>query len=864
MTTIKHFDLLNYPLEGTNLTEASAGTGKTYTITGLFLRLVLEKNLSVDQILVVTFTQAATEDLKDRIRRKLSGAIQAFSGGKTEEVLLNSLVKKHSGSKTSLRHLREALRAFDQAAIFTIHGFCRRMLYENAFESGTLFDTELVTDQEDLKREIVDDFWRKHFYNASPLFVHFVINSKISPQSFLTLLGNKVTQPYMRIIPQVQIPDSSMQEKEFQACFKLVCQAWQSNRTGVEHIITTSESLSRTKYPKASISGWIQSMDDYVASGGSSPALFKGFEKFTSREMKRAVKKNHSCPTHSFFDLCEELRQKHEELVRVFEQRLLGLKAELFNYVQNEFASRKEEKNIHSFDDLLLKLYRALQQEGGEELARTMRTKYKAALIDEFQDTDPIQYDIFKKVFGTEKSILFLIGDPKQAIYSFRNADIFAYMDAAENVQTRYTLAENWRSEPDLITGINTIFANADSPFVYDKIPFQPAAPATKKDSESFRLDGQSESPLQLWFLDASKVTELDKPITKTLARELIPVAVVGEISRILDLGRRNKALLGERPLREGDIAVLVRTNAEARLLQQVLSRLNIPSVLYSTGGLFDSHEALEMERLLAGIVEPNNEKLLVEPNNEKLLKAALATDMMGVRGEVLDGLIKDETLWEEWHLKFRRYHDLWNKSGFIQMFRHLLLQEKIMTRLMSFHDGERRNTNVLHLSEVLHQAAIQKKLGIAGVLKWLSEQRDPNTPRIEEHQLRLESDENAVKLVTIHKSKGLEYPVVFCPFAWDGSRVRKTKDPFAFHDETDNMRLTLDLGSASMDANREFAEKEQLAENVRLLYVALTRAKNRCYLVWGRFNEAETSAQAYLFHQPQSREGGSQKGSRI
>jgi len=233
-----------------------------------------------------------------------------------------------------------------------------------------------------------------------------------------------------------------------------------------------------------------------------------------------------------------------------------------------------------------------------------------------------------------------------------------------------------------------------------------------------------------------------------------------------------------------------------------------------------------------------------------------VATDMIGLTGEVLDGLMQDKTGWEDWPVRFRGYHDLWNKKGFIQMFRYLLVQERIMPRLMSLANGERRATNVLHLSEVLHQASVEKKLGMAGLLKWLSEQRDPSTPRREEHQLRLESDENAVKLVTIHKSKGLEYPVCFCPFAWDGSQIRKSTDPFMFHNEANHMRLTLDLGSDTMDGNRVLAEKEQLAENLRLLYVALTRAKNRCYLVWGRFNEAETSALAYLFHQPESWNG--------
>ncbi|MDY6955133.1 MAG: 3'-5' exonuclease, partial [Thermodesulfobacteriota bacterium] len=216
-----------------------------------------------------------------------------------------------------------------------------------------------------------------------------------------------------------------------------------------------------------------------------------------------------------------------------------------------------------------------------------------------------------------------------------------------------------------------------------------------------------------------------------------------------------------------------------------------------------------------------------------------------------------DETQWEQWIVTFKRYHDLWHEHGFIRMFRRLLWEEDVLSRLMSFADGERRNTNVLHLSEVLHEASMGRKLSSAGLLKWLSDQRDEQTRPRQEHQLRLETDEKAVKLVTIHKSKGLEYPVVFCPFLWDGSRVSRSRQPFAFHDEADNMQLTLDLGSTEMDAHLLLAEKEQLAENLRLFYVALTRAKSRCHVVWGRFKDAETSAPAYLLHQPRPWAGG-------
>ncbi|MBW1887003.1 MAG: exodeoxyribonuclease V subunit beta, partial [Deltaproteobacteria bacterium] len=822
----------------------SAGTGKTHTIAGLFLRLILEKNLSVNEILVVTFTEAATDELKDRIRRKLREAVLAFSGGQSEDSLVNELVTRYQDSNTALDWLRDALRAFDQAAIFTIHGFCRRMLNENAFESGNLFDTELMTDQEELKREIVDDFWRKHLYHASPLFVNYAFDNGLRPDSLLSLLANRIAHPYMKIIPQVGIPDSSSQEKGFREYFKKLRKSWLSSRAPVEDILTTHESLNRSRYRKEKIPLWIQSMDQYVSVGDNDPMLFNGFEKFTSGELRGAIKKNYTSPAHPFFDICEKLKEKQGEMESVFQQRLLGMRVELFRYAKDELTRRKEERNVLSFDDLLLKLHLALEKKGGEELAESIRRRFGAALIDEFQDTDPIQYAIFKRIFSTPQSILFLIGDPKQAIYSFRGADIFAYMKAEGDVETRYTLGENWRSDPHLITAVNAIFENAESSFVYDEIPFQRATSASDRAPEPFLIHDQYDSPLQLWFLAAGRVTESGKKITKTQARELIPRAVAAEISRLLSLGKNGLAVLGERALREGDIAVLVRRNIEARLMQEALSALQIPSVLYSTGNLFDSHEALEVGRVLAGIVEPKS---------ETLLKAALATDIMGVRGEELDALMRDEPGWERWLIRFMRYHDMWNEGGFIRMFRYLILREDVLTRLMGFPDGERRNTNLLHLMEVLHQISIEKKLSMTGLLKWLTEQRDATTPRLEEYQLRLESDENAVNLITIHKSKGLEYPVVFCPFTWDGSRIKGQKTVFTFHDKADDMRLTLDLGSQEINENRVLAEKEQLAENLRLLYVALTRAKSRCYLVWGRFNEAETSALAYLLHHPES-----------
>jgi len=851
--TVQEFDILNSSLTGTNLIEASAGTGKTYAITGLFLRLVIERKLGVNEILVVTFTEAATEELRDRIRKALRKAELSLSGQISGEQFFDQLAQKYASNSSAINSLRNAIRDFDQAAIFTIHGFCNRMLDENAFESGVLFDTELIAETGQLHQEIVHDFWRKYIYSESPLFVNFALTNHLSPQKLLQLVSRRMMCPDFRIIPTIESKGDSIEgaslhhaELEFQQAWQAVRSAWGSARPEVEALLRDHPNLMRQQYPPSKIPAWLDVMDHTLASEEADLTIADQFKKFTASAIVAGTKKNCKPPEHRFFGLCETLFQSKKQLETTYQKRLIDLKLKLFSHWQTELEHKKREKNIQSFDDLLVKLYEALTSPSGSDLAAAIRCKFKAALIDEFQDTDPIQYEIFKKIFHHSDSILFLIGDPKQAIYGFRGADIFAYMDAARQVTTRYTLSCNWRSEPDLIAAVNTVFGHCQLPFVFDEISFQPATAADLADRSRLTINSRHEPPLQLWYLEASEWVEGNKAISKTDARPIIYRAVAAEICRLLTLSQQRSVSIGDQPLREIDIAVLVRRNSEAMAMQRALFRLNIPSVLFSAENLFDSHEALELQRLL---------EAMAQPNDNLKVRAALATDLMGGSGEAIEALVRDDLAWERWLVQFRNYHDLWRRRGFFQTFRQFLFEQQVLPRLMAFPDGERRCTNILHLAEVLHQAALEKSLGMTGLVKWLAEQRDPNTPRLEQHQLRLETDERAVKLVTIHKSKGLEYPIVFCPFTWDGSRIGRSPDYLLFHDEANHRILTIDLGAESRDANKRQAEKEQLAENLRLLYVALTRARHRCYLVWGRFNEAESSAPAYLLHQAEGQD---------
>jgi exodeoxyribonuclease V beta subunit len=848
------FDIINTPLTGTNLIEASAGTGKTYAISGLFVRLIIESQFTADQILVVTFTKAATDELKERIRKKLMEAKEAFIKGSGADSFINEMIQKTDNHKQAADRLHDALVDFDRAAIFTIHGFCQRILHENAFETGSLYDTELITDQNSLLLEIAEDFWRKELYRQSPEFINFILKSKKikGPEAFLKLLGKAKTRD-MKIIPGIKKAEIKSLDT-YREIFKRLKSRWQDSRDEVIKLLN-DPSLKATTYGSLKVISMADFMDNFTASKSTGFPLFDKFENFTATKIIKSTKKDQISPRHEFFNFCDELFLIYSELETEFENYTLFLKTQIFEYAKSEIFKRKRKKNIQFYDDLLYNVRDALRQDakgGKNALARAVRQKYRAALVDEFQDTDFIQYEIFTRLFSLKESSLFMIGDPKQAIYGFRGADIFSYMKAASNADSKYTLFENWRSKPGLISAVNRIFSNVKAPFVFDKIIFDKAEPA----GHIAAGDNKQEDSLKLWYVKGKKapvfasgyaaagkgikgekpvIKPVIKPVNKSDAVILISKAVSGEIARITSHS--------DNPVKSGNIAVLVRTNRQAGIIKDSLSERSIPSVLYSAGNIFDSDESMEMERVLSAIAEPGN---------ERRLKSALVTRILGVSAQELDSVDNTDKGLETWMTKFREYFKIWNNQGFIRMYRFFMAQEGVKKRILSLYDGERRLTNLLHISEILHKESVEKNAGMTGLIKWLSEQRDPSTPRLEEHQLRLESDELAVKIITIHKSKGLEFPVVFCPFCWESSLIKengKKAKEVVFHDINSNRSLTFDIGSEEIEKHIALAQNELLAENLRLLYVALTRAKELCYLVWGRINQAETSAMAYLLH---------------
>jgi len=819
---------------GTNLIEASAGTGKTFTIAGLFLRLILERDLSVNQILVVTYTVAATEELRNRVRQMLARAREAFNGGASDDAFLRELLKQHaSRAKDLAARLTLALDGFDEAPIYTIHGFCQRVLKDRAFETGSLFDTELITDPMPLLRQLVEDYWRKHFYRADRLPVVFALKNGLSPERLLPLVRECLPHPSLKLLPEPEALTLASLAAELEKVFNSLRQNWRKEKDGIRSHFGSGAKWANLPYKNdEKMADAFGKVEHCLGAQEFPPSALGGLETFRRSKIAAGTykKAKSPAPQHRFFDLCEELAAAEERYV-------IALKLGALRYVEQELPRRKDELKIQFYDDLLRSVHRALTGEHGQRLSTALRRQYAAALIDEFQDTDPLQYEIFHRVFATSEHYLFLIGDPKQAIYGFRGADIFTYLKASRKAGQVYTLRENWRSESGLVRAVNTMFGESPRPFVFKNIDFYPVEARGEADKHPLKVNGERQPALWFWFWRRT-----GKVINSGESEARLPQVVASEIVSLLN----GPTTRGDRQLVPEDIAVLVPRNRQAELLQKALGRLKVPSVLHTTASLFESREVVEMERVLAAIADPTREPELL---------AALATDWLGHTGAQLENLVKNEADWQGILERFRGYLDLWLRRGFIQMFRRFMQQEKVRPRLLAFPNGERRLTNLLHLAEVLHQASLEHRLGVAGLLKWIAEQRQAKDQASDEHQLRLETDEKAVKLVTIHKSKGLEYNVVFCPFSWTPASIEHGGEEQVFFHEPAAGELTRDLGSPNCNAHKQLALVEQLAEKARLLYVALTRARHRCYFVWGAFNGAGASAPARLLHPPPSDE---------
>ncbi|MEJ7891755.1 MAG: UvrD-helicase domain-containing protein [Solirubrobacteraceae bacterium] len=696
--TARAFDLSGPLPSGTTVLEASAGTGKTFTIAGLAARYVAE-GTPLDRLLLVTFTRMATGELRERVRERLTEVQRALAAGETGDPLVELLAREDREQRCL--NLARAVADFDAATIETTHAFCQEMLGCLGIAADLEPDVTFVEDVRDLRAEVVDDLFVRRFADRSNEKPPF--NLAEVRQIAEAATGNPVT-------PLADGP-------------------------------------------------------------GGIAAMRRGIATWSRDELKR----------------------------------------------------RKRRMTLVTYDDLLTHLRDALANDP-EAVAR-LHARFDVVLVDEFQDTDPVQWEILQRAFtqpspaaaagtGGDRTLV-LIGDPKQAIYAFRGGDVYAYLDAAGQTAERQTLGVNHRSDQRLIDAYDALFG--DSRLGHPDIAY---LRVTAKHKQA-RLAGAG-SPLRIRVVDREDLSELTNKGYARVgpAREHVAADVAQEVVGLLD----GEARIEGEPVQPGDIAVLVPTNRRAAEVRDALEAADVPAVINGAGSVFGTTPAAEWLQLL---------EALERPGTQLRAHAAALTCFLGWDAKRVAGASASE--WEDVH---RRLHD-WARvlrvRGVASLMETMTLAERLPERVLAEAGGERRLTDLRHIAQLLHAAASAEQLGTTALTAWLRRRvaEAAEDTADEDRSRRLESDAQAVQVLTVHRSKGLEFPIVLLPFMWDSAKKEDNRKPVVFHDATGQRTLDVSMAGPAFAAHKDRWLLEERGEALRLLYVALTRARHQAVVWW-------------------------------
>ena len=794
----------NIPLLGQQLIEASAGTGKTYTITNLYIRILLGRGikapLSVENILVLTFTNAATAELNHRIRKRITEAKRVFSGGSTSDDFLLELKNDSEDLEADCKLLTAASQLMDNASILTIHSFCARVLNELPLETGTLFDQRREPSSDVLLMQAAEDSFRRIILNLSSFEQRLALKIWSSPDTLV-----KAMKPFIfrtKVVFEPSEQDVSQELEEITQTILKVKHLW--IESDVAKKISQAGLKKNTKPIKR-----LEAVTRLCEAEDNLEIDHEMWEIYNTESLSAALTKGGTRPEHRIFSMIDKVWAGRN----LVEQVKLNLWHRLLTSMKTLLTELKTRANEFSLDDLLTELWKAISQ--SEELPKLLVKRWPIALIDEFQDTDDLQYDIFSKIYGSEaSSCLLFIGDPKQAIYQFRSADIYTYLNAKQAAKKIHTLSTNWRASKNLIAAINflfsqkQIFGETGIDYVANNSPDQASKMAVEIDNITF-------APFQI------RLFEAEKPLTKDAARERCMADTAENVVRLLNAAEDQMATINQKPINAGQIAILVRDWSDANAARKALSQRGIKSVYVTQESILEQQTTQD----LISVMEAT-----LDPSNERLINTALGTKLLNVSAKEIDNLNLYADARQRLYLEFKGYQEIWDTQGVASMIQSLIKTRKIAQIWLHHQNGERELTNLRHLSELLQRQSLATSGGMLLLLNWLKREKVCSEPGLDEdYQMRLETDEDLVKITTIHASKGLEYDIVMLPLATFKSKQVKS-EPALFH-QKDSCGYVAHLNFQPDERIIELAKKEKHEEDMRLLYVAITRARYLVYL---------------------------------
>lgn len=841
---------IGFPLWGSRLIEASAGTGKTWTIAALYVRLVLghgsddtrfARPLMPSDILVMTFTRAATRELSDRIRARLLEAARCFRAEitpKPEDSFLQDLLADYPGPaqrQQAAWRLAMAAECMDEASVFTIDAWAQRTLREHAFDSGSLFDEELVADEKALLSEAVQDYWRRQCYPLQGQALDAVLSVWSGVGALLAdvqdLLAKETprSEPAGRLIDTMQA--STVQREQ---ALQALRSQWKAYVPIMRGFVQSQDppkahGWDGRKFSIKNINGWLDILQGWAESSEDSegPSLATGWKRLLPSGLEEARSPGagpvHMTPPEAqAFEAFASLEDQLQHLPRPQD----AARRHAAQGVALRLRELKRHQSQFGFADMLERLDRALTADNGQRLRERILAQYPVALIDEFQDTAPVQYGIFDSIYRTQDNdrqrALLLIGDPKQSIYGFRGADIYSYLRARKATQDRhYVLSVNYRSTDRLVEAVNQCFEQAEASQASGAFDFK-----TNEGNPVPFLAVGANGRAERW-VDASG------PLPAITIVHDLQSQSMGQVRRAFADRCAQQVVLwlndphngfskpGEplERLRARDIAILVRTGKEAAAVRRALQKRNVASVYLSDkDSVFDSDEARDLVHWLRAVATPQD---------ATLVRAGLALDSLGLTFEQLLQLANDDLIFDAHVQTLRELRQVWVSQGVLAMLRQSLHRFGLDARWLARNGGERRLTNYLHLAELLQHASSDLE-GEQALIRWLVRQTAKSAEQNEEQVVRLESDADLVKVVTVHKSKGLEYPVVLLPFAtsfrgFDPRLVRSAM--LATPDGARELVLNLD------EAAKARFEQERMREDLRLLYVAMTRPRHALWM---------------------------------
>jgi len=788
MENFNPLDKNTVKLEGSNLVEASAGTGKTYSIGLLVLRMLLEKDLKISQILMVTFTNQAVAELAARIRKFLLLGIKAAEGKEVEKPI-EQLIATYPDKDFVIAKLKEALSQLDEASIQTIHSFCQDTLINHALDSGQPFGLELQANVLEIVNEAVKKFWRKEISGLQPTLFQEV--EELSLENFKKVVRESLGGKTYAIINE-ETPSFN----EFVRKYEIFKKDYLEKRN---NIIKSLQDYDEAKFGKNAF----KYKDKLIQLASS----FSGYCKLITTEDPQYYAKvcNH------YFSQDKNRWLQFEEQKKPFchffiTQCISNVEIEVRNYLQ--------QKHLITYDELIKRMHDEVVVRKNQGLIEKLQEKYDAIFIDEFQDTDKLQYEIYNELFG-EGKILFYIGDPKQSIYGWRKADLNTYFAARKNVDKKYQMNRNFRSSKTYIDDINSFFLGADNPFETEiggenHIEYIPVE-ANDGSAAGLIKDAEKLSALQAFSFDN---------------QDQIKDNVLHLVNILLYTCEAdwNDAEKGIRKVKASDIAILVRFNSQARELKHKLTAAGIPSVTIDDSKVFqDSLEAKFLLYILGAILN----------TTESNINKALLNNISGYSSGKINDLDKDILV-----ERFREYRDTWIKSGVFAAIKIYMAHFSVVERLMKKNDL-RALTNFNQILEIIQEAEFRQQLKPTGVYEFLQKRISETFMDIDEYQQRVESDENAIKLLTIHTAKGLEFPIVIAPFL--NLNAKESHDYCSYRDE-DGIYKFYPTGKGDTAMSMAF-EAQLKQENHRLLYVALTRAKYHSFIFNNNSNHFNNSS---------------------